>query len=62
MSPLIEIIGKSLPEARQYCQQNNIENRVVEEDGTHYIITHDLHPDRLNFVVTKGRVVKITKG
>ena len=62
MSPLIDIIGKSLPEARQYCQQNNIENRVVEENGKHYIITHDLHPERLNFVVVSGRVVQISMG
>ncbi len=36
--------------------------RVVEEDGRRYQASRDLRPDRLNFTVRRGVVVKVTRG
>lgn len=36
--------------------------RVVQEDGEHFPVTKDKRPDRLNFTLRDGVVVKVTKG
>ena len=36
--------------------------RVIRENGRSFPVTMDYNPDRLNFVITNGRVTKVTEG
>jgi hypothetical protein len=36
--------------------------RVIEEDGKSRPVTMDYRPDRLNFVVAGGKIIRVTKG
>lgn len=52
-------VGLSEDEARK---KHNGELRVVEEDGEAFIITCDLHLDRLNLYIKDGLVYKVDLG
>jgi hypothetical protein len=35
---------------------------VIEEDGKGRAVTMDFRPDRLNFAVAAGKIIRVTKG
>lgn len=57
-----DLIGKTTEEARELCTKNNLKFRVTLEDGKAYIITMDLHGDRVNVHVENGIVIKAYRG
>jgi hypothetical protein len=54
--------GHSLDEASRFAAQHGVTWRVVERDGEALMATMDYRPDRLNFSVRDGTVIKTTKG
>lgn len=36
--------------------------RVTKEDGNHFIVTQDFRPDRVNFEVEDGVIVRESRG
>jgi polyribonucleotide nucleotidyltransferase len=57
MSEIIqEVIGKTVAEANEICERNNMRSRISFEDGEAYMGTCDYDPNRLSFSVEKGIV------
>lgn len=56
------LVGLSLEEAAALAESASIPHRIVEVDGQVQPTTMDFRPERLNFTVEKGRIVKVTKG
>ncbi len=55
-------VGLLLTEAQAAADQAGVPHRVVERDGEALPRTMDFRPERLNFAVVDGKVVKVTKG
>lgn len=55
-------VGMTLPDASARADKADIRWRVVEEDGKSRPVTMDYRPDRLNFSVEKGKIIRVTKG
>jgi hypothetical protein len=55
-------IGMTVQDASARADKADIRWRVVEEDGQSRPVTMDYRPDRLNFVVEKGKIIRVTKG
>ncbi len=55
-------VGMSLEEAKTRADQAGIANRVVEQDGEKMMVTQDHRPERLNFAVKDGKIIRVTKG
>lgn len=57
-----EYYGKTLADAKKYAEDGGFNIRVVEEDGTAYMVTEDLKPHRLNFRLRNGKVIDVFGG
>lgn len=55
-------VGMTLEAAKARADKAAIPNRVVEEDGVSNPVTMDHRPERLNFAVKAGKVIRVTKG
>ncbi len=55
-------VGMTLQEATARADKAGIRWRVVEEDGKSRPVTMDHRPDRLNFAVAAGKIIRVTKG
>lgn len=55
-------VGMSVHEASSRADKAGIRWRIVEEDGQSRPVTKDFRPDRLNFAVTAGKIIRVTKG
>jgi hypothetical protein len=55
-------VGMTLAEGRARAEKTGIRWRVIEEDGKSRPVTMDYRPDRLNFVVAGGKIIRVTKG
>ena len=55
-------IGMTLADGSARAEKAGIRWRVVEEDGQARPVTKDYRPDRLNFVVEKGKIIRVNKG
>lgn len=55
-------VGMTLPDASARADKADIRWRIVEEDGKPRPVTMDYRPDRLNFSVEKGKIIRVTKG
>lgn len=63
MEPILEsLIGLTLDAARAKCKENNFNDRVVCEDGVHYIVTCDFRTDRVNLTLENNLVIKCDIG
>jgi len=53
-----------LTEAAAIAAADRLElpNRIVERDGEKFQVTRDYRPNRLNFVIKKGIVTRVTTG
>lgn len=52
----------TLADASARADKAEIRWRIVEEDGKPRAVTMDHRPDRLNFSVAAGKVIRVTKG
>ena len=55
-------IGLRLAEAEEKAEKADLPHRVVRRDGQDLPVTRDYRPERLNFVVEKGIVTKVSNG
>ena len=62
--PLTEksFIGLTVKAAQALAKKNNLPSRVVEIDGKPQMITMDIRPERFNFTIKDGKVIRVTKG
>ena len=57
-----EYLGKTLEEATQYAQDGGFEVRVVEIDGNSKMLTMEVKPNRINFIVRGGYITSAYGG
>lgn len=55
-------IGMEYKAAMEMAKAEGRKARPIEIDGEPLIVTRDYLPERLNFTVVKGKVVKVTRG
>jgi hypothetical protein len=55
-------VGMPVKQASDRADQAGIRWRIVEEDGKSRPVTKDFRPDRLNFAVAAGKIIRVTKG
>lgn len=55
-------IGMEYKAAMEMAKAEGVPARPIEIDGKPMIVTMDYRPERLNFTVVKGKVVKVTRG
>jgi hypothetical protein len=55
-------LGMTLEAASARADKAGIRWRIVEEDGKPRLVTKDYRPDRLNFAVEKGKIIRVNKG
>jgi hypothetical protein len=55
-------LGMAVEEAGARADKAGIRWRVIEEDGQGRPVTKDHRPDRLNFAVAAGKIIRVTKG
>ncbi len=55
-------VGLSLKEAEALAKERGQPSRVTKVDGEPKPVTMDYRPDRLNFEIVDGTVVKVTRG
>jgi len=57
-----DYLGLNKTEATAKATANNLVWRVIKEDGRSFPATMDYRPERLNFIVENGVIVKVTTG
>jgi len=55
-------IGLAVKDAHTLAKKKNRPSRVAEIDGKPQATTRDLRPDRFNFSIKDGKVIRVTKG
>ncbi|MCG8602045.1 MAG: hypothetical protein MI807_18020 [Verrucomicrobiales bacterium] len=55
-------IGMDLKAAETQAEKSGLRHRVVERDGKPLPATRDYRPNRVNFSVKAGKVIKVTRG
>ena len=56
------LIGLSESEAAHQAGLMGLSYRVVKRDGVSYPVTMDYSESRLNFTISRGRVIAVTRG
>lgn len=56
------LVGVDVKKAGEAADRADIRWRIVEEDGKPRPATMDYRPDRLNFIVKDGKVIRVNKG
>lgn len=56
------LVGKPLDKVKAACDSAEIPNRVIELDGEGLPATMDYRPERLNFAVKDGIIIRVTTG
>lgn len=56
------LIGLSEAEATYQAGLMGLSYRVVKRDGVSYPVTMDYSESRLNFTISRGRVIAVTRG
>jgi len=57
-----DYVGLTLDDAIKLAKKNDLEFRTVKKDNIDYIITCDLHLDRLNFKVKNNIIIECDLG
>jgi hypothetical protein len=57
-----DYIGKTVEEATKYGKEGGFESRVVQRDGRSEILDMDTKGNRLNFIVSHGKVTDVYGG
>jgi len=55
-------IGLTLKEAQDLAKINKLRSRVIEIDGEPQGVTADYRPERLNFSIKNGKIIRVNKG
>lgn len=55
-------LGLNVKEAQTLAKVNTLSSRVVEIDGKPQVTTEDYRPERFNFFVKNGKVIRVNKG
>jgi len=55
-------IGLTTTAARALAASKDLLSRVVEIDGIPQIVTEDFRPERFNFAIRDGKVIRVSKG
>ncbi|MDC0187919.1 hypothetical protein OAJ05_01790, partial [Verrucomicrobia bacterium] len=55
-------LGLNVKEAQTLAKANTLSSRVVEIDGKPQVTTEDYRPERFNFFVKNGKVIRVNKG
>ena len=55
-----EYVGMPIDDARALASERGLPHRVVKVDGKHRWRTMDDIPDRLDFYIRNGKVVRVT--
>lgn len=55
-------VGLPVGEAETLAERKGLKHRIVERDGQLLPATRDYRPDRINFHVVEGKVVKTSRG
>jgi len=56
------LVGMPLKKVQAACDAAEVLHRVVEIDGKPQMVTMDYRPERLNFAVENGVIIKVTTG
>lgn len=56
------LVGEQLTKVQAACDKAEILHRVIEIDGESQPATMDYRPERLNFAVKDGIIVRVTTG
>ncbi len=54
--------GLTLKEAQDLAKINKLRSRVIEIDGEPQGVTADHRPERLNFSIKNGKIIRVNKG
>lgn len=57
-----QYVGKTLDEATKYAEEGGFEVRVVEVDGQSKMLTMEVKPNRINFIVRGGYITSAYGG
>lgn len=57
-----DFVGLTEAEGEALAKERKLAYRVVMVDGEHRPATRDYRPDRVNFELEKGRIVRTTRG
>lgn len=57
-----EFVGLSTVDATAKAEKDGNPWRIAEEDGEVFALTMDYNPERVNFVITEGKVTQATWG
>ncbi len=57
-----DLVGKTLEEAEIECEKSNVIFRITSIDGSYFMVTRDYCPERLNFDIKDGIVIKANFG
>ena len=62
--PLTEksFIGLTTTAAQALASSKDLPYRLIEVDGIPQIVTEDFRPERFNFAIRDGKVIRVTKG
>ena len=55
-------IGLTTTAAQALASSKDLPSRVIEIDGIPQIVTEDFRPERFNFTIRDGKVIRVTKG
>jgi len=55
-------VGRTLDQAKKNLEAAGTRWRIIEEDGIPKPVTRDYNPTRLNFVMEKGIITKVSLG
>lgn len=57
-----DFVGLTEAEGEALAKERKLAHRVVMVDGEHRPATRDYRPDRVNFELEKGRIVRTSRG
>ncbi len=55
-------IGLTTTAAQALASSKDLPSRIIEIDGIPQIVTEDFRPERFNFTIRDGKVIRVTKG
>lgn len=57
-----DFVGLTVEEGEAMAKERKLVHRIVSVDGDVRPVTMDYRPDRINFTVEIGKIVKVTRG
>ncbi len=58
----IQVIGKTVEEAKALCDAIGFQLRITREDSNWFIVTRDYRTDRVNVEIEHEKIVKASIG